>query len=75
MAARREGRAAAAVALLARAGRAVHWYAKGLTGESRYDAYVAHERRAHPDREPMSRDAFWRADARWQDANPQGRCC
>ncbi|GAA3604973.1 YbdD/YjiX family protein [Agrococcus terreus] len=75
MATRGERRPAAAGALLARAWRAVVWYGKGLTGESRYDAYVVHARAAHPDREPMGRDAYWRDYAKWQDANPQGRCC
>lgn len=49
--------------------------AKGVTGESKYQAYVDHERRAHPDREPMSEREFWRDEYRRQDANPEGRCC
>lgn len=70
-----EGRPAAAGALLARAWRALVWWAKGVTGESKYQAYVDHERRAHPDREPMTERAFWRDEYRRQDASPEGRCC
>ena len=70
-----DGRPAAAGALLARAWAGAVWWAKGVTGESRYAAYVAHERRAHPDREPMSEREFWRDEYRRQDANPEGRCC
>lgn len=60
---------------LARAWRGLVWYLKGLTGESRYAAYVAHARQTHPEAEPMSEREFWREHAAWQDANPQGRCC
>ena len=70
-----EGRPAAAGALLARAWRGLVWWAKGVTGESKYQAYVDHERRVHPDREPMTERAFWRDEYRRQDANPEGRCC
>ncbi len=70
-----EGRPATAGALLARAWRGVVWWAKGVTGESKYQAYVDHERRVHPDREPMTERDFWRDEYRRQDANPEGRCC
>ncbi|MBY0687424.1 YbdD/YjiX family protein [Microbacterium marinilacus] len=59
----------------ARAWRALRWYVRGLTGEARYDAYVAHERSAHPGRTPMSPREFWRCVYRDQDANPGSRCC
>ena len=75
MTASREERPATAGALLARAWGGLLWWAKGVTGESKYQAYVTHERRAHPDREPMSERAFWRDEWRRQDANPEGRCC
>ena len=58
-----------------RAWQAVAWYANGVTGESRYEAYRSHALAAHPEREPLDRRAFWRDYHRWQDANPQGRCC
>jgi uncharacterized short protein YbdD (DUF466 family) len=51
------------------------WWAKGVTGESKYQAYVDHERRVHPDRTPMTERQFWRDEYARQDANPEGRCC
>lgn len=75
MTASHEERPAPAGALLARAWSGLIWFAKGITGESRYDAYVAHERRVHPDREPMDEREFWRDEARRLDAAPEGRCC
>jgi uncharacterized short protein YbdD (DUF466 family) len=65
----------AALAAAGRAWRGLVWFARGVTGESKYDAYVAHERAAHPDREPMSERDYWRCLYREQDANPGSRCC
>jgi len=62
-------------AAIRRAWGAVRWYVRGVTGESRYDAYVAHARAAHPDREPLSARDYWRRVYREQDANPGARCC
>ncbi|MFC7432573.1 MULTISPECIES: YbdD/YjiX family protein [unclassified Agrococcus] len=67
--------AGSAARALGRAWRATAWYARGLTGESRYESYLEHELAAHPEREPLDRRAFWRDYHRWQDSNPQGRCC
>ncbi|GAB3268006.1 YbdD/YjiX family protein [Microbacterium lacusdiani] len=64
-----------ALGALGRAWRALAWYAKGLTGESKYGAYVAHERAAHPDRAPLTEREFWRCVYRDQEANPGSRCC
>ena len=63
------------LATLGRAGRAVWWFWKGVTGESKYDAYVAHEKAAHPDRTPMSAGEYWRCVYSEQDVNPGARCC
>ena len=60
---------------LARAWRGLVWYVRGVTGEAKYDAYLEHERQAHPDREPMTEREFWRDHYRQQDANPGSRCC
>jgi len=62
-------------AALGRAWRAAAWYVRGVTGESRYDAYVAHARAAHPDRPPLSAREYWRRVYREQGANPGARCC
>lgn len=59
----------------ARAWRWLVWFARGLTGEARYDAYLAHERACHPGREPMTEREFWRDRYRAQDADPGSRCC
>ncbi|WP_261164561.1 YbdD/YjiX family protein [Microbacterium sp. Marseille-Q6965] len=67
--------AAGVRAVLARGWRALSWYARGVTGESRYDAYVAHARVAHPDCEPLSAREYWRRVYREQGANPGARCC
>ncbi|WP_336246433.1 YbdD/YjiX family protein [Microbacterium resistens] len=60
---------------LRRAWRAVSWYVNGVTGQSRYAAYLAHERAAHPDRVPMTEREFWRRHYAAQDADPGARCC
>ncbi|MEV7609601.1 YbdD/YjiX family protein [Microbacterium sp. NPDC089320] len=54
---------------------AVAWYMNGVTGQSRYEAYVEHERERHPDREPLREREFWRAHYAQQDADPGARCC
>ncbi|MBF0815759.1 YbdD/YjiX family protein [Microbacterium paludicola] len=64
-----------ALAALGRAWRGLVWFARGVTGEAKYDAYVAHERAAHPDRDPMTAKEYWRCVYREQDANPGARCC
>lgn len=50
-------------------------FLSGMTGQSRYAAYLAHEREVHPGREPLSESAFWREIHRAQDRDPGGRCC
>jgi uncharacterized short protein YbdD (DUF466 family) len=49
--------------------------AKMMVGLPDYDAYVQHTRLKHPDREPMSYEAFFRErqDARY--ASSVGKCC
>lgn len=63
---------------MAALGRAWRWLVRSArlaVGVPDYDAYVAHQRRAHPDREPMSREAFARErmDARY--GRGRSRCC
>ncbi|MEV7798517.1 YbdD/YjiX family protein [Microbacterium foliorum] len=58
-----------------RAWQAIAWYVNGVTGQSRYADYVAHETQRHPDREPLSEREFWRAHYAQQDADPGTRCC
>lgn len=48
-----------------------------MVGVPDYDTYVAHVRATHPDRAPMTREAFIRDRqvARYGGANRTGRCC
>ncbi|WOF24379.1 YbdD/YjiX family protein [Microbacterium betulae] len=57
------------------AGGVVRSFLYGMTGQSRYAAYVAHERAAHPDREPLDEREFWRSVYREQERDPGSRCC
>ncbi|GAA4188595.1 hypothetical protein GCM10022219_03020 [Microbacterium oryzae] len=50
-------------------------FLEGMTGQTRYAAYLAHERASHPDRTPLDERAFWREVYRAQDAEPGSRCC
>ncbi|MBK9218865.1 MAG: YbdD/YjiX family protein [Uliginosibacterium sp.] len=60
---------------LARMGQYLGQAAKMMVGMPDYDAYVQHTRLKHPDREPMSYEAFFRErqDARY--ASSVGKCC
>ena len=55
------------------AGRSVRWYVRQLTGEAKWDEYLA-RCRAH-DEEPMSRREFERHRAEHQESLPLARCC
>ncbi|MFD6448490.1 YbdD/YjiX family protein [Promicromonospora sp. NPDC060204] len=55
--------------------RALAWYVTGVLGESDYQRYVAHLRRAHPDAAVPTVGEFWRDRYAAQDANPGARCC
>jgi uncharacterized short protein YbdD (DUF466 family) len=63
------------LAVLARAGRAVRWYATTLLGDHDYARYVAHVQRVHPGTDPGTEAAYWRARHAEQDAHPGARCC
>ena len=66
-------RTAAGYAL--RAARGIRWYVTNLMGDTAYATYLAHQRRAHPDEEPLTERAFWRQRMDDQDRNPGARCC
>ena len=53
----------------------VRWYLREVSGESAYERYVEHARRAHPGEDPMPRRAFERARQDERDRRPQQRCC
>lgn len=62
-------------AAVRRAAAAVRWYMSQLMGDSAYATYVAHQRRTHPDAEPLTERQFWRQKMDDQDRNPGARCC
>jgi uncharacterized short protein YbdD (DUF466 family) len=47
---------------------------RGATGAQAYAQYLAHLARHHPDRQPLSREAFFRSElsSRWDGVR---RCC
>ena len=53
----------------------IRWWLRQLSGEGKYDAYLAHHRAQHPDEAPMTEREFWRSEYARQDANPGSRCC
>jgi uncharacterized short protein YbdD (DUF466 family) len=60
---------------LARMGQYLGQAARALVGMPDYDTYVQHMRTVHPDREPMTYEAFFRErqDARYNGG--VGKCC
>lgn len=59
----------------ARAWGALTWYVKGVLGESDYQRYVEHLRRAHPGDPVPTVGDYWRERYAEQDVNPGARCC
>lgn len=61
--------------IVQRAWRGTVAVVRGLSGLDKYDRYVRHRARAHPD-EPMLEEAeFWRCTWQAEGENPQARCC
>lgn len=58
---------------LARAGSGLVWYLKQVSGEARWDDYVA--RCAADGTEPMTRRRFERHRADHRETRVEGRCC
>jgi len=46
-----------------------------MVGQSSYEAYLAHLRTHHPEREPMSRIDFFRDREKARYGTGGGRCC
>lgn len=57
--------------LAARVGR----FVSGVTGGDRYERYVEHLRRVHPQRPVPTRADFWRGHYAEQERSPGTRCC
>lgn len=49
--------------------------ARLMVGQPSYDAYLAHMHRHHPDREPLSRQQFFRNREQARYGGGTGRCC
>jgi len=50
-------------------------YLREASGDSAYDAYVAHTRQCHPGAPVQSRRDFERRRMDDRDARPESRCC
>lgn len=55
--------------------RAVLWWFDSVLGGQDYQRYVAHLRRAHPDRPVPSEREYWRERHAEAERNPGARCC
>ena len=55
--------------------RSVARVVRTIIGAPDYDRYVAHARRCHPDRVPLSRDEFARERLQARYSQPGNRCC
>ncbi|WP_130864970.1 CstA-like transporter-associated (seleno)protein [Acidipropionibacterium timonense] len=55
------------------AGRAVHWYVRGVTGADAYDKYLVWCRRTG--HTPMSEREFWADKCDREGRHPGVRCC
>lgn len=66
-----DGLATRAARLAAR----LRWFCRELFGDAKYERYVEHLRREHPDAAVPDRRAFWRRHYAEQDRDPGARCC
>ncbi|WP_116142200.1 YbdD/YjiX family protein [Trinickia diaoshuihuensis] len=57
------------------AGRYLGQALRLMVGLPDYDAYVAHMRETHPDRAPMSYEAFFRERQNARYGSGAGKCC
>lgn len=55
--------------------RRVARFVSGVTGADRYERYVEHLRRVHPQDPVPTRAQFWRSHYEEQERNPGTRCC
>lgn len=70
--------ATSAQGLFARAqegARTVRWFVRGVTRADRYDRYVDHLRRTHPDAPIPTEREFWREHYAEMERTPTTRCC
>ncbi|CAG9182368.1 YbdD/YjiX family protein [Cupriavidus respiraculi] len=60
---------------LEKAGRYLGQSLRLMVGLPDYQTYVAHMESTHPDREPMSYEAFFRERQEARYGGGQGKCC
>ncbi|MBU3055107.1 YbdD/YjiX family protein [Pseudomonas indica] len=60
---------------LGRLGKYLGQAANLMVGLPDYDAYLEHMRENHPEREPMTYEAFFRDRQEARYGGGQGRCC
>ena len=60
---------------LSRLGAYLGQAARLMVGLPDYDTYVAHMRSQHPEREPMSYEAFFRERQEARYGGAAGKCC
>jgi uncharacterized short protein YbdD (DUF466 family) len=53
---------------------AIRWYLREMTGESRYEKYLASVR-DQGERPVMTEREFWCERTRHEEATPSARCC
>lgn len=61
--------------LVRRAWRGAVAIMRGLSGLDKYDRYVEHRRRTHPDEPMLSEAEFWRCSWEAEGRDPSARCC
>ena len=58
-----------------RRARAVARVLRTIIGAPDYERYVEHVRQCHPDRQPLTREAFARQQLEERYSRPGNRCC
>lgn len=61
--------------IVQRAWRGTVAVVRGLSGLDKYDRYIRHQQRTHPDEPLLSEAEFWRCAWESEGNNPQARCC
>lgn len=59
----------------ARIGREIRWYCGALMGDTHYQRYVEHRRRAHPGEPVLSEREYWKMRHAAAESAPTARCC
>lgn len=48
---------------------------RGVSGLDKYERYLNHQRRTHPDEAPLTEAEFWRQTWEREERHPTARCC